>query len=340
MKSLGILAGVLLLAASGLPAQDLDVLHVQGNVYMIAGAGGNIAVQIGDLGVLVVDTGSGQITDKVLAAIRKLSDKPIQYIIDTGPHADYIGGSDTVRKAGVTITGANVTGDINDAAAGAQIVAHLNVLNRVSAPSGKQAPMPEGAWPTDTYTSGQKEVYFNGEPVTAIYQPKASTDGDSLVFFRRSDVLATGDIFVTTSYPWIDLENGGSIQGELDALNNILDITIPKHEEEGGTYVIPVTSSRTPSMEENSCTTPSIWTEVTAAPCSEERSTRRSALPRVTPKPRSRGSATRRILREGSEPASTCGFSGRISCCQFLSIIYVPQDRKGRPAKWAERLKK
>jgi glyoxylase-like metal-dependent hydrolase (beta-lactamase superfamily II) len=206
---------------------------------MIAGAGGNIAVQIGDLGVLVVDSGFPQNTDKVLAAIRKLSDKPIQYVIDTGPHPDHIGGTDAIRKAGVTITGANVTGDINDAAQGAQVIAHLNVLNRVSAPSGKQPPMPEGAWPTDTYSSGQKEVYFNEEPVTAIYQPKASTDGDSLVFFRRSDVVATGDIFVTTSYPWIDLENGGSIQGELDALNNLLDITIPKHEEEGGTYVIP-----------------------------------------------------------------------------------------------------
>jgi cyclase len=244
MKRWGLLA---VFAASALFGQSLvgqnsdalDVLHVQGNVYMIAGAGGNITVQIGDLGVLVVDTGTGQNTDKVLAAIRKLSDKPIQYIIDTGPHPDHISGSDAIRKAGVTITGANVTGDIKDAAQGAQIIGHLNVLNRVSAPSGKQPAMPEGAWPTDTYTSGQKEVYFNEEPVTAIYQAKASTDGDSLVFFRRSDVLATGDIFVTTSYPWIDLENGGSIQGELDALNNILDITIPKHEEEGGTYVIP-----------------------------------------------------------------------------------------------------
>jgi glyoxylase-like metal-dependent hydrolase (beta-lactamase superfamily II) len=239
MKRLGILAAFAVSATSVLFGQDLDVLHVQGNVYMIAGAGGNIAVQIGDLGVVVVDTGLAQNTDKVLAAIRKLSDKPIQYIIDTGPHPDHIGGSNAIRTAGVTITGANVTADINDAAQGAQIVAHLNVLNRVSAPSGKQAAMPEGAWPTDTYVSGQKEVYFNEEPITAIYQPKASTDGDSLVFFRRSDVVATGDIFVTTSYPWIDLENGGSIQGELDALNNLLDITIPKHEEEGGTYVIP-----------------------------------------------------------------------------------------------------
>jgi cyclase len=239
----GVLTAAFLLTVPGLPAQqksgDLDVLHVQGNVYVIAGAGGNIAVQIGDLGVVVVDTGLAQNTDKVLAAIRKLSDKPIQYIIDTHLHADHIGGNAAIRKAGVTITGANVAGDINDATAGAAIIAHQNVLNRISAPAGKQPAMPENAWPTETYVSGQKELYFNDEPIAIIYQPKAHTDGDSFVFFRRSDVVATGDIFVTTSYPYIDLENGGSIQGELDALNNLLDIVIPKHDEEGGTYVIP-----------------------------------------------------------------------------------------------------
>ena len=237
-----ILFASLALSASLLPAQqnsDLDVLHVQGNVYMIAGAGGNIAVQVGDLGVVVVDTGLAQNADKVVAAIRKLTDKPIQYIINTHLHPDHIGGNVTVRKAGVTITGANVTGDINDAAKGAAIIAHQNVLNRISAPSGKQAAAPDDAWPTDTYLSGQKELYFNEEPIQIIYQPNAHTDGDSFVFFRRSDVVAAGDIFVTTSYPYIDLENGGSIQGEIDALNNLLDIVIPKHDEEGGTYVIP-----------------------------------------------------------------------------------------------------
>lgn len=238
MKFAALLAG-LALSASVLPAQDLDVLHVQGNVYLIAGAGGNIAVQIGDLGVVVVDTGLAQNADKVVAAIRKLTNKPIQYIINTHFHADHIGGNVTVRKAGVTITGANVTGDINDAAKGAAIIAHQNVMNRESAPSGKQAPVPEDAWPTDTYVSGQKELFFNEEPIQIIYQPNAHTDGDSFVFFRRSDVVATGDIFVTTSYPYLDLENGGSIQGEIDALNNLLDIVIPKHDEEGGTYVIP-----------------------------------------------------------------------------------------------------
>jgi cyclase len=226
-------------AASAQTGGELDVLHVQGNVYMIAGAGGNIAVQIGDLGVLVVDAGTGQNTDKVLAAIRKLSDKPIQYLVDTSFHADQTGGNEAIRRAGVTITGANVAGDIADAGQGAQVVAHQNVLNRVSAPAGKKAIMPESAWPTVTYVKGQKEIFFNEEPVAVIYQPKAHTDGDSLVYFRRSDVVVTGDVFVTTSYPFIDLENGGSIEGELDALNNILDITIPKHDEEGGTYVVP-----------------------------------------------------------------------------------------------------
>ena len=238
----GILAACLVLAGSELLAQqagDLDVLHVQGNVYVIAGAGGNIAVQIGDMGVVVVDTGLAQNTDKVIAAIRKLSDKPIQYIINTHFHPDHIGGNEAIRRAGETITGGNVAGETTEAIQGAQILAHLNVLNRVSAPSGKQAAVPEKAWPTETYVSGQKELYFNDEPIAIIYQPKAHTDGDSFVFFRRSDVVATGDIFVTTSYPYIDLENGGSIQGEIDALNNILDITIPKHDEEGGTYVIP-----------------------------------------------------------------------------------------------------
>jgi glyoxylase-like metal-dependent hydrolase (beta-lactamase superfamily II) len=221
------------------PNGDLDVLHVQGNVWMIAGAGGNIAVQVGDLGVLVVDTGNGKYTDKVLAEVRKLSDKPIQYIVNTSIDADHIGGNEAIRKAGVTITGANVAAEINDATVGAQIVAHEKILDRISAPTGKQAAAPSGAWPTDTYTKGQKEVFFNEEPVTAIYQPKAHTDGDSMVFFRRSDVVATGEIFNTFSYPVIDVASGGSIQGEIDALNNLMDIVIPKHEEEGGTYVIP-----------------------------------------------------------------------------------------------------
>ena len=220
-------------------ADGLTTIHVQGNVYMIQGLGGNVAVQIGDTGVLVVNTGLAENAGKLIAAIRKLSDKPLQYIIDTCMHPDQAGGNEALRKIGVTITGANVTGDIADAAQGAQIIAHENVLNRMSAPTGKKAAAPTGAWPTDTYVSGQKEVFFNEEPVIARWQPAAHTDGDSLVIFRRSDVVVTGDVFNTESYPFVDVEHGGSVQGEIDALNNIIDIAIPKHEEEGGTYIIP-----------------------------------------------------------------------------------------------------
>jgi cyclase len=218
---------------------DLTTIHVQGNVYMIHGLGGNVAVQIGDTGILIVNTGLEQNSSKLIAAIRKLSDKQLQYIVDTCVHPDQTGGNEALRKIGVTITGANVTGDIADAGQGAQIIAHENVLDRLSAPTGQKAAAPAGAWPTDTYVSGQKEVFFNEEPVEVRWQPAAHTDGDSLVFFRRSDVVATGDIFNMESYPFIDVERGGGIQGEIEALNNIIDIAIPKHEEEGGTYIIP-----------------------------------------------------------------------------------------------------
>jgi glyoxylase-like metal-dependent hydrolase (beta-lactamase superfamily II) len=220
-------------------AQDVQTIPVQGNVYLITGAGGNIAVQIGDQGVLVVDTGMVGASDQVLAAIRKLSPKPIQYILNTHVHADHTGGNDAIRKAGATFTGAHVTGNLVDIANGAQLFAQDNVLQRMSAPSGKQPPVPTADWPTETYISGRKAMSFNNEPVIMIHQPHAHTDGDSLIFFRRSDVLVTGDIFVTTSYPFIDLERGGSIQGEIDALNTILELAIPGRQDEAGTYIIP-----------------------------------------------------------------------------------------------------
>jgi len=218
---------------------EVETLKVQGNVYLITGAGGNIAVQVGGQGVLVVDTGLAAMSDKVVAAIRKLSDKPIQYVINTHVHADHTGGNDAVRKAGLTYVGANVTGNLTDAGVGAQVYAQNNVLKRMSAPTGVQASVPFGSWPTETFLSGRKQLFFNGEPVEIIHQPAAHTDGDSLVVFRRSDVVVTGDIFVTTGYPFIDLERGGSIQGEIDALNNIMEIAVPGLQDEGGTYIVP-----------------------------------------------------------------------------------------------------
>jgi cyclase len=233
---LGLLA---LWMVAALGAQEIRTLKVQGNVYLLSGAGGNVVVQVGDEGVVVVDTGTAGRTDALIAAIRKLSDKPLQWIINTNMHPDFIGGNDAMRKAGVTITGANVAGNLTDAGEGAQIIAHENLLNRVSAPTGKQAAYPFGYWPTATYVTGQKELFFNDEPIEAKWMKNASTDGDSIVFFRRSDVVVAGDVMSTTSYPFIDVANGGTVDGLIEALNVIIDLAIPKHQEEGGTYVVP-----------------------------------------------------------------------------------------------------
>jgi cyclase len=217
---------------------ELELLPVQGNVYLLSGAGGNIVIQTGEQGTLVVDAGLPGTSDKILAALRRLTPKPIQYIIDTSADSDHAGGNAALRKAGTTYTGANVTGEIADAAIGAQVFAHDNVLQRMSAPTGKLSPVEPGGWPTLTFLEERKQMSFNGEPIEIIHQPAAHTDGDSIVFFRRSDVIAAGDIFLTTSYPHIDLERGGSIQGEIDALNTIVAMAVPLRQEEGGTYVI------------------------------------------------------------------------------------------------------
>src|SRR5215468_3525667 len=146
MRILGAFAALACLPAAALAqtSGELITLKVQGNVYLITGAGGNIAVQTGNQGVLVVDTGGAAMADKVVAAIRKLSDKPIQYVINTHVHADHTGGNEAVRKAGLTYVGANVTGNLTDAGVGAQIYAQDNVLKRMSAPSGVQTGVPFG----------------------------------------------------------------------------------------------------------------------------------------------------------------------------------------------------
>ena len=221
------------------PAGEVHTLHVQGDVYMLVTtgiAGGNVALQVGDDGVLLVDTSVPQVTTQLVAAIRKLSDKPIRYIINTHVHADHVGGNEALAKMGSTIAGGNVG---IGAGEGAGVIAHENVMTRMSAPTGSTAPMPFAAWPTDTFFTAKKELFFNGEAIEIEHQPAAHTDGDSLVFFRRSDIVATGDLFSTTTYPIVDLARGGNIQGVIAGLNRILDITIPREKQEGGTYVIP-----------------------------------------------------------------------------------------------------
>jgi glyoxylase-like metal-dependent hydrolase (beta-lactamase superfamily II) len=219
---------------------EIHVLPVQGNIYMLVGAGGNVTVQVGKDGVLLVDTEYAQLSDKILAAIRKISDGPLRYIINTHYHADHTSGNENLRKAGSTIAGGNVAGDLGAAASeGAAIIAHNNVLERMSAPTGTQPPTPAGGWPTSTYLSDQKKLWFNNEGIEIIHPEHAHTDGDSIVFFRKSDVIATGDIFTMNTYPIIDLAGGGSYQGLLDAVNKINDLTITVYGQDGGTLIIP-----------------------------------------------------------------------------------------------------
>ena len=251
---------------------EVEVLPVHGSVYMIAGAGGNIAVSVGKDGVLLVDSGAAPMTDKVLAAIRQLQremaqreqppelrfgaetrgtlqaslnyiapPKPIRYIINTTADADHVGGNEKVANAGKTFTGGNVAGDIADAGQGAAVIAYENVLTRMSAPTGQQSPAPSGAWPTDTFFQESMKVshFFNGDGVQIIHIPSAHTDGDSIVYFRHSDVVATGDIFDMTHYPVIDVDKGGSINGVVDGLNRVLDLVIPEFRMEGGTMIVP-----------------------------------------------------------------------------------------------------
>jgi cyclase len=232
---------LLILASVSLSsAQDIEVLPVQGNVYMVASAGGNITLQVGKSGVLMVDTASAPMSGKVLAAIRKLSEKPLRYVVNTAVDADHIGGNESLAKVFGSATEVSVVNTPGGSATQTvAILAHQKVLDRMSAPDGARPPWPTTAWPTDTFLGEEKELYFNGEGIQILHQPAAHTDGDSIVYFRRSDVISAGDIFITTGYPVIDLAKGGSLQGVITGLNRILDLAIPAHHEEGGTYVIP-----------------------------------------------------------------------------------------------------
>src|SRR6185436_1003188 len=175
-------------------------------------------------------------TDKVQAIVRAISNKPVRYILNTSFRPDHTGGNDPMRgSAGGGGRGGGGFGGER----GTPIAAHENVLGRLSAPTGKSAAAPTNAWPSETYFTPFHDIYFNGEGIQMIHIPDAITDGDSIVFFRRSDVIAAGDIYLTTTYPVIDSKAGGTINGVIDGLNKLLDICIPKEKQEGGTTVIP-----------------------------------------------------------------------------------------------------
>jgi glyoxylase-like metal-dependent hydrolase (beta-lactamase superfamily II) len=238
MLSAGFCTASLAQAPQNFDAIQIDTLKVRDNVYMLVGSGGNITVQVGEDGILLVDTQYAPLSDKIVAAIRKISPKPIHYIVNTHHHGDHTGGNVNLRAAGTTVSGGNMAGAIRDSGVGAAIIAHENVLLRLSSDQGPQA-LASGGWPTSTFFGNKKELYYNGEGIEIIHVPAAHTDGDSIVFFRRSDVISSGDVFITTSYPFIDTASGGSYQGYVAALEKLVDIIIPVYGQDGGTLVIP-----------------------------------------------------------------------------------------------------
>jgi glyoxylase-like metal-dependent hydrolase (beta-lactamase superfamily II) len=214
---------------------DIEVLHVRGNVYMFASDDGNVTVQVGEHrdndGVLLVDTGPASMTDHLLAELAKLTSKPVRYLVNTSADPDHVGGNAVLSKPGMS----HETGGNGPLAADVNIYAQENALTRLSVPA---AHMPEQGLPTMTFER-LKDFTFNGEAVQITAEGPAHTDGDSIVFFRGSNVVSTGEIFSTVGYPVIDLARGGSIQGEIKALNHLLEITVPEIAQEGGTMVIP-----------------------------------------------------------------------------------------------------
>ena len=253
----------------------LKAIPVQGNVYMVPGAGANVAVSIGRDGTLLVDAGNQQSGDRLLATVKQLAAdisgrtrpftpcvgpdceryawgfsspsfnavtqspapvKPIRYVLNTSAHPEHTGGNAKIRPAGVTYTGGNVTGTIADSGAGAAIVAHDHVGSWL-----QKTGAPDDAMPTDTYATPHYKLswFFNGEGVQLFHMPAAHSDADSFVWFRYSDVIVTGEVYNTVTYPVIDVERGGSIQGVLDGLAQILDVAYAEFRTQGGTEIIP-----------------------------------------------------------------------------------------------------
>jgi cyclase len=248
---------------------DVHVLPLRGNVYVLVGAGANITLSVGREGVMLVDAGTGQMADKVVAAVNQLArivtaapmaarpcagagcsgnefasflgtvaspapPKPIQYIVNTNADPDHTGGNAAIAAAGTTYGGGPGLGAfVGIIKTAATIYAHENVLERMSA-----AALPTAALPTESY-AGDFKQFFNGEGIHLIPQPAAHSDGDTLVHFRASDVISAGDVLSTVSYPVFDVSRGGSINGMVTALNHLLDLAIAEYQTEGGTLIVP-----------------------------------------------------------------------------------------------------
>jgi len=252
---------------------QVHLLPVQGNVYMAIADGTNVTVSMGADGVMLVNTGSTAMADKVLAAVNQLANlavtppvpntcfgancpgawgwaspymnsiisspappRPIRYIVNTSAAPEHVGGNEKIASAGFFPRGASFGAAVESVGRHASIFAHENVQNRMSG-----ANAPTASQPTDTFFDEFQKLpeYFNGEAVILYSAPSANTDGDSFVYFRHSEVIAAGNLLSSISYPVIDVEKGGSIQGVINGLNRILDLAVAEYRGQGGTWVIP-----------------------------------------------------------------------------------------------------
>ncbi|MEQ1759645.1 MAG: MBL fold metallo-hydrolase [Vicinamibacterales bacterium] len=233
------------------PGVNLEVLPVLGNVYLIAGPKSNVVVQVGEEGAFVVDSGVAEDSDQIIKAIGVLTPAAISYIVTTSFDPEHFGGNENLAKAGVnpTLNRPNLTGPGSQEPQGfggqpgrqegAIILSHENTLNRMSAPTGEKSAVPFAFWPSNTFFTSKKTLTFNDEPIELLNPPAAYTDGDVMVFFRHSDVIASGDVINTYGYPVFDPKRGGSILGVLSALNDIVDIAIPRFNQQAGTRIVP-----------------------------------------------------------------------------------------------------
>lgn len=195
---------VLFLSSSLIFSQNSEVTiettKLSDNVYMLVGQGGNIGVSVGDDGVFIIDDQFEQLTPKILEAIRTLSDKPLQFLVNTHYHGDHTGGNENMAKQGI------------------KIIAHENVRKRLV--DGEK---PKDALPIITFND-RVNVHMNGEDVNVHHVEHAHTDGDAMLFFTKSNVLHTGDTYFHKRYPYIDVKSGGSIDGYIKAIKKGLTL--------------------------------------------------------------------------------------------------------------------
>jgi cyclase len=224
-------------APSAALARNVNLLHVQGNAYMLHTPRGNVTVLVGDEGIAIVDPLEAELADEVFAAVAPLSRNPIRLIVNTQAHESRTGGNGALAARGRSVVGGNaVSGGVSQAAlsATARIISHENVLTTMTAAARSSADLP-----TDVFYTDRRDLFFNGEGVQVSHVPAARSNGDSIVYFRRSDVISAGDLFRSDAFPFVDLDGGGSIQGVIDGLNAIIDLAIPAALQEGGTMVVP-----------------------------------------------------------------------------------------------------